>query len=337
MDGATFRDWFTSSFLPHAKRLEGKKALIGDNLSSHMDVDVLRMCAEYEIEFICLVPHSTHLCQPLDVGFFRPMKEAWRATLTAWKIQNIRLTTIPKDMFPTLLKNSLNKMDAVPARVNVPQTETDNTSAIKRNLINSFRAAGICPLNRQEVFKRLPPVVEEGDPTHAVEDALTELLKEQRFGVLGRPQRKKKRLDVEPGCSVSTVALASDDQESSHDDQLPSTSGTSMAAVEQEHGIQQVNVQNFAVGQYILGKFSSQRGKKTYKYVCKIIEVGSEIIVVGMKTIRKNRREFKLIADDISEIKESDVIQILPNPSSEMDDDGNLLYKFETDIPVFEV
>lgn len=29
----TFRDWFVSSFLPHEKRLPGRKVLIGDNLS----------------------------------------------------------------------------------------------------------------------------------------------------------------------------------------------------------------------------------------------------------------------------------------------------------------
>ncbi|XP_050516371.1 uncharacterized protein LOC126891232 [Diabrotica virgifera virgifera] len=89
IDGVTFRNWFTTCFLSHARRLEGRKALIGDNLSSHLDDEVLKMCAEHEIDFICLVPNSTHLCQPLDVGFFRPMKQAWRTTLTDWKLQNL--------------------------------------------------------------------------------------------------------------------------------------------------------------------------------------------------------------------------------------------------------
>lgn len=112
MDGNTFREWFTTSFLPHAKRLQGRKALLGDNLSSHMDNDVLRMCAENGIDFICLVSNSTHICQPLDIGFFRPMKEAWRATLTEWKLQNLRLSSVPKDMFLILLRKTLNNMDA---------------------------------------------------------------------------------------------------------------------------------------------------------------------------------------------------------------------------------
>lgn len=95
----TFRDWFMTTFLPHAKRLEGREVLIGDNLSSHLDEDVLKMCEENNISFVCLIPNSTHICQPLDVGFFRAMKSAWRSVLTEWKLQNLRLTAIPKDCF----------------------------------------------------------------------------------------------------------------------------------------------------------------------------------------------------------------------------------------------
>ncbi|KAL0829814.1 hypothetical protein ABMA28_003297 [Loxostege sticticalis] len=91
IDGPTFRDWFKTSFLPHARRLSGRKVLLGDNLSSHLDEEVFRLCSEHNIDFICLVPNSTHLTQPLEVAFFRPMRSAWRQTLTTWKIQNPRM------------------------------------------------------------------------------------------------------------------------------------------------------------------------------------------------------------------------------------------------------
>ncbi|KAL0879443.1 hypothetical protein ABMA27_003194 [Loxostege sticticalis] len=91
IDGPTFRDWFQTSFLPHARRLSGRKVLLGDNLSSHLDEKVFILCSEHNIDFICLVPNSTHLTQPLEVAFFRPMKSAWRQTLTTWKIQNPRM------------------------------------------------------------------------------------------------------------------------------------------------------------------------------------------------------------------------------------------------------
>lgn len=98
------------------------------------------------------------------------------------------------------------------------QCETSKIkSAIKRNLINYFRAAGIYPLDRQQVFKRLPLEVVGDDPTPVVEDSLTSMLKEQRFGNAERAQRKKKRLDVAPGGSIST-AVQEDDQQSDDDD-----------------------------------------------------------------------------------------------------------------------
>ena len=73
--------------------------IIGDNFSAHLDIDVVRLCEENQIDFVFLVSHSTHLCQPLDVAFFRPMKSAWRATLTEWKARNVRMVAVPKDAF----------------------------------------------------------------------------------------------------------------------------------------------------------------------------------------------------------------------------------------------
>ncbi|KAK9729902.1 DDE superfamily endonuclease [Popillia japonica] len=42
-DGQTFTDWFCSSFLPHAKKLPGRKILLGDNLSSHFTDTVIQL------------------------------------------------------------------------------------------------------------------------------------------------------------------------------------------------------------------------------------------------------------------------------------------------------
>lgn len=61
-------------FVPHAKKLKGRVALIGDNLSSHFSDCVLKLAEENNIAFICLAPNSTHLCQPLDVAFSDHLK-----------------------------------------------------------------------------------------------------------------------------------------------------------------------------------------------------------------------------------------------------------------------
>jgi hypothetical protein len=56
--------------LPRLKRLPGMKALICDNLSSHLSVSIINSCRENNIEFVCLPPNSTDKLQPLDVGVF---------------------------------------------------------------------------------------------------------------------------------------------------------------------------------------------------------------------------------------------------------------------------
>lgn len=82
MDINTFQDWFETCFMPHARRLDARKVLIGHDLASHLNDSVIRLCKENDISFVCLVPHSTHICQPLHVTFFKPMKVARRAVLT---------------------------------------------------------------------------------------------------------------------------------------------------------------------------------------------------------------------------------------------------------------
>lgn len=84
-DRQVFEDWFISLMLPILKRQEGTKVVIGDNLSSHISLEVLHLCEENSIKFIPLPPTATHLLQPLDVAFFHPLKSHWREVLTNWK------------------------------------------------------------------------------------------------------------------------------------------------------------------------------------------------------------------------------------------------------------
>ena len=118
--------------IPHTRKLSDKKVLIGDNLSSHLSEEVIDSCEKKNIAFVFLPANSTHLCQPLDVSFFRLMKIAWRKIVEKWiKGPGRRQATIPKDTFPQLL-SSLT--DAI-------------TTNAKSNLKSGFEACGIFPLN----------------------------------------------------------------------------------------------------------------------------------------------------------------------------------------------
>jgi hypothetical protein len=62
-DGVCFLNWFNTIAFPILRRLEGKKVIIGDNLSCHLSVDVIKRCEANNISFVFLLPNSTHLLQ----------------------------------------------------------------------------------------------------------------------------------------------------------------------------------------------------------------------------------------------------------------------------------
>lgn len=373
IDSATFRDWFSTCFLPHAKRLDGRKVLIGDNLASHLDNDVITACELNNISFVCLVPNSTHLCQPLDVGFFRPMKIAWRHTLETWKNAHLRATTVPKEGFPNLLKQAILDMDKKP-----PKKDNDESvpSAVKRNLIASFKATGIYPFDRERVLRKLPELSPSPELVDiGVRDSLTDFLKQQRYGQQSEPVRKKKRLNVEPGKSISTIiddpscledqnnvvvreadvvfadgnAESRDECESPLIESLvpidkPSTSRNVANTVDNEDDVtdcesvtemepEDCRPTGPEIGQFVLAKFSSKKGKKTYYYVCSIEDICEhKLVVQGYKSLKKSKIIFREVPNDISIIDENDIITYLPIPTS----DGKCC-KFPAEVMVKEM
>ncbi|XP_072375486.1 uncharacterized protein [Diabrotica undecimpunctata] len=136
-----FEDWFRTVALPYFRKLRNDliKVMIGDNLSSHISPWIIEECKERNIKFVLLPANSTGLTQPLDVAFFRPLKMKWHETLDEWKSEN--RGTIPKDKFPRLLKKCLDNI---------------GVENISKNIMSGFRGAGIFPLDRNQVIKRLP-------------------------------------------------------------------------------------------------------------------------------------------------------------------------------------
>ena len=46
------------------------KILFLDGHNSHISVEVINLAIQNKITLICLIPHSTHVLQPLDVSMF---------------------------------------------------------------------------------------------------------------------------------------------------------------------------------------------------------------------------------------------------------------------------
>ncbi|XP_047132683.1 uncharacterized protein LOC124811343 [Hydra vulgaris] len=74
-DSYCFQDWVETIAIPHLSKLKGVKVLLGDNLVSHLSVDIIKTCQEHNMKFVFLPSNSTHLTQPLDMAFFHPLKQ----------------------------------------------------------------------------------------------------------------------------------------------------------------------------------------------------------------------------------------------------------------------
>jgi hypothetical protein len=195
-DSTCFSDWFNSVVVPFCRRLDGKKVLLGDNLASHFSESVVSKCEELDIAFVCLPPNSTHMCQPLDVSVYAPMKKYWRRVLGDWKNGPGRaLPTLPKEWFPRLLSQLLDAMKPT----------------VTQNIINGFKACGICPPDKDRVLTRIkrsqPCADDQNAISGAVSDVVLAKLAELQQG--SQPERKrKKRLAVVPGKSISLADFA---------------------------------------------------------------------------------------------------------------------------------
>ena len=80
--------------------MPGRKVLIGDNLGSHFSAKAIEACKTNHVLFICLLPNSTHLCQPLDVAVFRALKVEWKDILDTWRRESKSKANLPKAIFP---------------------------------------------------------------------------------------------------------------------------------------------------------------------------------------------------------------------------------------------
>ena len=140
MNSENFDEWFCTIVVPWARRKEGRKVIIGDNLSSHISLKVLVLCETHNINFVLLPPHSTDKCQPLDVAYFAPQKRAWRKILEDFKMKNPSSSSLDKSKFPQLLKKLIHN------------TGLRN----EENLKAGFRACGIVPFNPEKVLSKFP-------------------------------------------------------------------------------------------------------------------------------------------------------------------------------------
>ena len=68
-----FYKWLEEHFIKRKATIRPLVLLI-DGHSSHIDINASKLCKDNNILLYCLSPHSSHITQPLDVGFYGPLK-----------------------------------------------------------------------------------------------------------------------------------------------------------------------------------------------------------------------------------------------------------------------
>jgi hypothetical protein len=76
MDAKSFYEYFANVFIPYKKERFGEDAVVVffDGHKSHTCLQLSQLAEENNIHLICLPPQATHILQPLDVAYFKPMK-----------------------------------------------------------------------------------------------------------------------------------------------------------------------------------------------------------------------------------------------------------------------
>jgi hypothetical protein len=130
--------WLKRCFDPYTKeKANGKpRVLICDGHDSHISGAFMRHCFENNILILLLLPHSSHLMQPLDVGVFSPLKAAMKSQLDA--------------IFRTGIAR-LHKSEWIQN-----YAKAREKAITEKNVIAGWRASGLWPMNPHRILRQIP-------------------------------------------------------------------------------------------------------------------------------------------------------------------------------------
>ena len=128
------------------------RMLILDGHESHGSASFDRACMKKNIIPLYLPAHASHLLQPLDVGCFGPLKNAYRLEIAG--LAKLSIHHISKETFIQAFKVAYNG------------------SVTKKNILTGFQGSGIVPLDPDVVLSRID--IDQDTPPPAAEDALWE-------------------------------------------------------------------------------------------------------------------------------------------------------------------
>jgi hypothetical protein len=137
MEQHAFTGWLKDVFIVHKKKIHGDEfvLLYLDGHSSHISFEIADICFQNNVVLVCLPPNTSHALQPLDVGFFKPLKDLWKKILRQWYRES-RLTKVEKSNFPLLLAQLWRQLKG-------------------ENSVAGFRGSGLFPLNKHKPLSKI--------------------------------------------------------------------------------------------------------------------------------------------------------------------------------------
>jgi hypothetical protein len=135
--------WLQRCFDPATKeKANGRtRLLICDGHDSHISATFMRYCYDNNIAVFLLIPHSSHLIQPLDVGVFGPLKAAMKSQLNT--------------IFRTGIAR-LQKAEWIEKYVKAREK-----AMTQQNIEAGWRGAGLWPINPVRILRQIFEIEEE--------------------------------------------------------------------------------------------------------------------------------------------------------------------------------
>ena len=146
-DMELFSYWMKDLFLPSIPPARPVLLLL-DGHSSHYEPETIRYAASQDVVVLCLPPHTTHVSQPLDVSFFKPLKSYWSEVCHRY-MQDNPGRVVTKYQFSSLFSSAWYKAVR-------PET-----------IVSGFRKVGVCPFDSTAIAVPDVPTSESPDDTNA--------------------------------------------------------------------------------------------------------------------------------------------------------------------------
>ena len=186
MEKENYHCWFKKMFLPATSHLRetGAVILFFDGHYSHISIQLIKLSQESNVHLMLLPSNTTHVLQPLDVGVYGPLKQAWKKILAQHKF-NTRAANIGKEDFPMLL------------------AQLWEASFKPSHLVGGFRETGLFPLNYSAIpaWKVAPALPLQGSTnTCVLESPLRTQLRQCFIDVIkpkeGGKRQRRQRVDT---------------------------------------------------------------------------------------------------------------------------------------------